>query len=137
MFKKLARSLRGHDHWFAEWWSSVLLMAVGIYGFCVPDGFIIQQSFVDGFLQVLPFNLWEVLFIAFGLFQFTALRYESLIGRGIAAFLASSLLIWGTLNIAVYGQWHFSLIGWGIFSAINLYALFRITRGIEQHHEPL
>ncbi|CAI3952189.1 phage portal protein [Commensalibacter papalotli (ex Botero et al. 2024)] len=26
------------------------------------------------------------------------------------AFLVSSLLIWGTLNISVYGQWHFSLI---------------------------
>ncbi|CAI3960689.1 unnamed protein product, partial [Commensalibacter communis] len=76
-------------------------------------------------------------FIVFGLFQFTALRCESIIGRGVAAFFASSLLIWGTLNILVYGQWHFSLVAWGIFAVINLYALYRIARGIEKRYELL
>lgn len=126
-----------HDHWFAEWWSSLLLIAVGVYGLCIPNSFIIQQSFIDGFLQFLPFDVWQWLFIVFGLFQFSSLRCENMICRGISAFLASSLLIWGTLNILVYGQWHFSLIAWGVFSVINLYALFRIVRGIEKHYELL
>lgn len=137
MVKKLINSMKMHDHWFAEWWSSVLLIAVGIYAFITPDHFVIQQSFIDGFLEFLPFDLWKWLFIAFGLMQAFSLRYESLFGRGIAAFLASSLLIWGTLNIAVYGQWHFSLVAWGIFAVINLYALYRIARGIEKHYELL
>ncbi|WP_200867598.1 MULTISPECIES: hypothetical protein [Commensalibacter] len=47
----------------------------------------------------------------------------------MATFLASSLLIGGTLNISVYGQWHFSLVAWDVFAAINLYALSKILRG--------
>lgn len=137
MVKRLLNSMKAHDHWFAEWWSSILLIAVGIYGLCVSNSFILQQSFVDGFLKFLPFDVWQWLFVVFGGLQFISLRSESMIGRGIAAFCASSLLIWGTLNILVYGQWHFSLIAWGIFSAINLYALFRIMRGIEKYHERL
>ncbi|WP_271838889.1 hypothetical protein [Commensalibacter communis] len=129
--------MRQHDHWFAEWWSSILLMVVGIYGLCVPNSFIIQQSFIDGFLQFLPFDLWQVLFMTIGVFQFYSLRCESTIGRGVAAFFASSLLIWGMLNILVYGQWHFSLVAWGIFAVINLYALYRIARGIEKRYELL
>ncbi|CAI3951090.1 unnamed protein product [Commensalibacter communis] len=137
MVRRLISSMRQHDHWFSEWWSSVLLVVVGIYGLCVPNSFIIQQSFIDGFLQFFPFDVWQWLFIVFGLFQFTALRCESIIGRGVAAFFASSLLIWGTLNILVYGQWHFSLVAWGIFAVINLYALYRIARGIEKRYELL
>ncbi|OUI77939.1 hypothetical protein HK18_00900 [Commensalibacter intestini] len=133
---KLAKVLRKRDHWFAEWWSSILLISVGIYGFCAPDSFIIQQSFIDGFLKIIPVHLWECLFVSIGFFQFLVLSSESFIGRGVAAFLASSLLIWGFLNILVYGEWHFSLIAWGVFSAINLYALSRILRGIERDYEP-
>ncbi|CAI3931709.1 hypothetical protein [Commensalibacter papalotli (ex Botero et al. 2024)] len=133
----LVKRLRKRDHWFAEWWSSMLLISVGIYGFCAPDHFIIQQSFIDGFVKVIPIYLWESLFIIVGLFQCCALNCESLLGRGLAAFFASSLLIWGTLNIAIYGQWHFSLLAWGIFSAINLYALSRILRGLEKNYESL
>lgn len=132
---KLVKVLRQRDHWFAEWWSSVLLISVGIYGLCSSDSFIIQQSFIDGFLQIIPVNLWECLFVGIGCFQFLMLSSESIVGRGIAAFLASSLLIWGFLNILVYGEWHFSLIAWGVFSAINLYALSRVLRGLERNYE--
>lgn len=132
---KLVKVLRQRDHWFAEWWSSILLISVGLYGLCASDSFIIQQSFIDGFLQIIPAHLWEFLFVGIGCFQFLMLSGESIIGRGIAAFLASSLLIWGFLNILVYGEWHFSLIAWGVFSAINLYALSRILRGIERDYE--
>ncbi|MDI2113097.1 hypothetical protein [Commensalibacter nepenthis] len=137
MVKRLLNSMKTHDHWFAEWWNSILLVVVGVYGLCVPNSFIIQQSFIDGFLQFFPFDVWQWLFIVFGLFQFTALRRESMIGRGVAAFFSSSLLIWGTLNILVYGQWHFSLVAWGVFASINLYALYRIAKGIEKYHELL
>lgn len=134
---RLVKRLRARDHWFAEWWSSILLIFVGVYGFFVTDYFVIQQAFIDGFLKFMPAHIWEILFITVGLFQFCALNCESLLGRGLAAFFASSLLIWGTLNIAFYGQWHFSLIAWGIFSAINLYALSRILRGLEKNYESL
>lgn len=137
MVRRIVNSLRNHDHWFAEWWSSILLMAVGVYGLCEPTSIIIQQSFIDGFLQFMPDKVWELLFVYIGLLQYCALNYESLIGRGITAFFASSLLIWGFLNILFYGQWHFSLIAWGVFATINLYALCRAIRGIEKYHESL
>lgn len=135
MKSRLVKRLRTRDHWFAEWWSSILLISVGVYGFFVTDYFIIQQSFIDGFLKFMPVHIWEILFITVGLFQCCALNCESMLGRGLAAFFASSLLIWGTLNIAFYGQWHFSLLAWSIFSAINLYALSRIVRGLEKNYE--
>ncbi|MDI2112073.1 hypothetical protein [Commensalibacter nepenthis] len=137
MVKRLLNSMKTHDHWFAEWWSSILLVVVGVYGLCVPNSFIIQQSFIDGFIKILPAHLWEFLFIFVGLFQLVSLGCDNLLGRGFAAFFASILLIWGTLNILVYGQWHFSLVAWGIFASINLYALYRIARGIEKHYELL
>ncbi|CAI3951969.1 unnamed protein product [Commensalibacter communis] len=137
MVKRLISSMKTHDHWFAEWWSSILLMIVGVYGLCVPNSLIIHQSFINGFLKVLPFDVWQWLFIGFGLFQFTALRCESMIGRGVAAFFASSLLIWGTLNVAFYGRCHFSLVAWGIFAVINLYALARIMTRVEKRYELL
>ncbi|CAI3961316.1 unnamed protein product, partial [Commensalibacter communis] len=31
----------------------------------------------------------------------------------------------------------FSLVAWGIFAVINLYALYRIARGIEKRYELL
>lgn len=54
MVKKLVNTIQRHDHWFAEWWSSVFLLAVGIYGLYQQNSFIIQQSFIDGFLQFMP-----------------------------------------------------------------------------------
>lgn len=137
MAKKIINSLRNHDHWFAEWWSSVFLLAVGVYGLCKSDSFILQRSFIDGFLVILPVDIWESLFIGIGMFQLYALVKERLIIRAAASFCASSLFLWGFLNILVYGHWYFSLIAWGIFAVINLYALYRTTMGVEKHYESL
>lgn len=129
MVKKLVNTIQRHDHWFAEWWSSVFLLAVGIYGLYQQNSFIIQQSFIDGFLQFMPAKIQELLFISAGLLQFFMLRCDYLIGRGLASFYASSLFIWGFLNILIYGQWHFSLVAWGVFASINLYACPELLEG--------
>lgn len=129
--------LRQRDHWYAEWWGSVFLIAVGVYALLMPNSEILHRSLVDGFLTFFPVDIWELLFIGIGFFQFCMLFTESMWGRGIAAFFASSLLIWGFLNIFLFGQWHFSLVAWGVFSSINLYALSRILTGLEKCNEPL
>ncbi|CAI3961457.1 unnamed protein product, partial [Commensalibacter communis] len=91
------------------WWSSILLMVVGIYGLCVPNSFIIQQSFIDGFLKFFLFDVWQWLFIVFGLFQFTALRCESIIGRGVAAFFCVLFINLGNVECCFLRSMAFQL----------------------------
>lgn len=133
--KKHNKKIIRHEHWFAEWWSGILLLLTGIYSSAIPNGYIIHHSFVDGFLRILPPNIWECLFIITGIIQLNSLLYENFIGRGIAAFLASILFCWGFINTLVYSNyWHASLIAWGLLTIINLYALSRILTGVEQFY---
>lgn len=133
--KKLIKKTIKHDHWSAEWWSGLVLISGGIYGLLYPQQDALDASFAYGFTRFLPCNMWQTLFILVGCLQLSMLRKESLWGRAWASFCACSLLGWGTLNIFFYSDWHFSVIAWGAFALINLYALARITTGIEQKYE--
>ncbi|WP_233335908.1 hypothetical protein [Commensalibacter sp. M0355] len=136
MRRKLYRSLYHHEHWFAEWWSAILLLSAGIYVLIIPESEILHPFFIQGYLKIISNQVWYSLFIFIGFVQFAALSYESLLGRAIAAFFASTMFIWETLNNFVYGsQSHFCLFAWGIFALINLYALTRILSGVEQVYE--
>lgn len=136
MFIKLKDKFHKHEYWFAEWWSGILIVCAGIYGEFFPQSELFHKSITDGFIVFLPAYFWQIVFITCGLMQLCSLLSENIIGRGIAAFMAAFLLIWGTLNIFFYGQqWHFSQLAWSVFAVINLYALARILAGIERDHE--
>lgn len=133
MTRKHRKRFYYHEHWFAEWWSAMLLIITGSYAFTMPNATILHRSFVDGFVRILPVYLWESLFILVGIIQLFSLLCESFVGRGMAAFFATTLFIWGFLNILVYSQqWHVSLIAWGVLAVLNLYALSRILTGMER-----
>lgn len=132
MLKRIRYQLCKHEHWFAECWSMLFLFSVGLYGLVVPKIELLRDSYAHGFLNVLPDGIWQGLFMISATIQCVALFNESLYGRAIAAFMGSTLLIWGGLNVLIFGAgWHFSLIAWGAFALINLYALSRIMTGIE------
>lgn len=89
--------------------------------------------YLHGFLHVLPDGIWQCLFIANAALQCVALYRDSLCLRAVSAFIATTLLIWGCLNVLVYGaRWYFALIAWGVFATINFCALSRILTGIER-----
>lgn len=133
MVQKIRQTLRQHEHWFAEFWSMLFLFIVGFYGLTVPKTELLRNVYTHGFLSVLPDGLWQMFFILAATLQCMALFRPNLFARGIAAFMGATLLIWGGLNVIFYGSgWHFSLIAWGFFAAINLYALSRILTGIER-----
>ncbi len=132
MVDRICRQLRMHEHWFAEFWSMLFLFIVGFYGLTVPRTELLRDAYTHGFLRVLPDGIWQGLFIMAATLQCAALFRESLCGRGIASFMGATLLGWGGLNVLFYGYgWHFSLIAWIFFAAINLTALSRILTGIE------
>ena len=133
MVQKIRQTLRQHEHWFAEFWSMLFLFIVGFYGLTVPRTELLRDAYIHGFLHVLPDGIWQGLFIMAATLQCASLFKESLFGRGIAAFMGATLLLWGGLNVLFYGYgWHFSLIAWIFFAAINLTALSRILTGIER-----
>lgn len=135
MMYSICRKLREHEHWFAECWSMLFLLFVGIDGLAMPSIGLLHNACVRGFSSVLPDGLWQALFVATAMLQYIALFKESLLLRGVASFISASLLIWGMLNLLLYGAvWHFSMIAWGFFAAINLYALSRILTGIESKY---
>lgn len=136
MKKRFYKSFCFHTCWFTEWWTTFLLLSMGIFAVLKPGSKMIHQFFLGAYLTNIPDQLWQSLFTLIGFVQFGVLLLESFIGRVIASFLASVLFIWGTLTIVVYGlQWHFNLIAWGIFALINLYVLARNLSGVEQAYE--
>lgn len=131
--RRMKIRFRRHEHWFAEWWSMVFLSFIGFYGLCAPEGELLRSAYLHGFLHVLPDGIWQCLFIANAALQCVALYRESLCLRAVSAFIATTLLIWGGLNVLVYGaRWYFALIAWGVFATINFCALSRILTGIER-----
>lgn len=75
----------------------------------------------------------KVFFITTAALQCVALYRDSLCLRAISAFMTTTLLIWGDLNVLVYGaRWYFALIAWGVFATINFCALSRILTDIER-----
>lgn len=47
MKRKLYRSLYHHEHWFAEWWSAILLLSAGIYVIIIPESEILHPFFIQ------------------------------------------------------------------------------------------
>lgn len=131
--KRVKKVFIKHEHWFAEWWSGILLIIIGIYGYYFPSHVGMSVNVLEAFTKIIPEYVLKIAFFSCGIIQLISLLYESPIWRAISAFFASFLLIWGTLNVIVYdgSQWHFSIVAWGIFSAINLFALARILSGVE------
>lgn len=125
-----------HCH-LMEWWSSILLILIGFDAFFhFMADHILHISFINGFKAVFPVHAWEGSFVLIGIIQFISLTYRSFGGRAVASFFASSLFIWGVLNMMVYGrQWHVSLMVWGLFALVNLYTLAKILAGIKQVYE--
>lgn len=87
MKRKLYRSLYHHEHWFAEWWSAILLLSGGIYVIIIPESEILYPFFIQGYLKIISNQVWYSLFIFIGFVQFAALSYESQLGRATSAFL--------------------------------------------------
>lgn len=126
MTLKKIRQLNQSDHWASEFYSSILLISIGIYGFVIDNNVLLQRSFTEGYLRILPEHFWQIIFILLGVTQLYSLKINSNLMRGISAFFASSLLFWGALNILIYGYFHISMIAWLLFSFVDLYALYRI-----------
>lgn len=135
MVQRLIQKVKKHDHWSAEWWGGLFMICYGIAGLLVTDYEIVPKSFTYGFNRFLPCNMWQTIYLLSGFYQLAMLRKDSLGGRLLASFFSGSLLVWGVLNILIYGNGHYIMFGCAIFALINLVALARIGTGIEQNDE--
>lgn len=117
--------------------SAFLLILVSWYNVVFPDIGIMQRSLNDGFGQILPAYLWPCVFMGIGLFQLWVVGSENCLVRTVSTFCASTLFLWGGLNIIVYSHdWHISLAVWGLFAMVNLHVLTRILQEMENAYEP-
>ena len=115
------------NHWFAEFWSSLALMSVGLTDF-IRGGEINHLVMFHYVVQSMPSGLFDSIVCAIGFFQLLGLTEQTRWWRGVAAFLS----FWIYFCVAYWVSMSIGFVP-GSFSAawagVNGFALFRQLRG--------
>ncbi len=87
----MVRTWWQRPHWFAEFWSSVVLVGFGVGAIMAPAALVEMRTFTVA-LKLMPEGAWGCATGAVGLFQFGALWADSRWLRAAAAAAATWLM---------------------------------------------
>ncbi|QNT78173.1 hypothetical protein [Entomobacter blattae] len=130
-FKNLAKRLVQKEHWYAEFWSSIVFICYALWAKVdMPEAH--REWPPDlGFTHVLPDTVWQGIMLVTGVGQLISLGVEKPFLRGFFSVLAFWLACWVTLNIYSFGYgFHPGLalsLGW---AGVNVFAFSRSLGGM-------
>ncbi|MCQ8240502.1 hypothetical protein [Rhizosaccharibacter radicis] len=125
------RSIYRREHWWAEAWSAVVLIGYGLTALRATPDHLLALASSAGLAKLLPHGWWQVAVAVFGFYQLATLAVDWRWPRAVAAFFATFVAAWVTLDLFVYGHGVQPGIWLGLgWVGVNMFATSRAVRGV-------